>query len=481
LVDLPRFLPKSHTDWLRLAEDLLQNICNENTVEIITYATLLPLGLFVINHFPHREIFELVWNDSLLSRLRWPSVHFKPTMAGGNWLNILRLTRAIKNRLTIYQNTQRAVRLLNNTNNNVAQPMIVRERIVPQLGRDLLGIHVDTQLLVKDWNYFGFRQRVAYRILNPNSDLNSHYRFPSQITMELALEKGDGVAQFSEEHSEITISNHTSERERDLIILSNQLFNKIEDLAKQSPFTHDSERESLIISHIASSIKKLNPNFEDSEGYAESLMPLAIHYVSINDHNGLSDILNLNIPIEHTETSQAVLANRQHLTQRNQKWVDTTTSVLTSTPGTTLLVGTANWVFNYNLTPLEVTLLSQIIRSGIQITINRIPFQEMVGPSRIDGTFSLIRTLLHTSLNHEMHQPQLRHAVVNLYVHRVNLLQGRVSNREIANSISDVIRGELQHIVDENPALENYLHHRAEIITEITDSLTRESQLPTLK
>lgn len=85
LVDLPRFLPQSHTDWLQLAENLLQNICNENNVEIITYATLLPLSLFMLNHFPHREIFELIWNDSLLSRIRWPSVHFTPTMAGGSW------------------------------------------------------------------------------------------------------------------------------------------------------------------------------------------------------------------------------------------------------------------------------------------------------------------------------------------------------------------------------------------------------------
>lgn len=149
MVDLPRFLPKSHTDWLQLAENLLQNICNENTVEIITYATLLPLSLFVLNHFPHREIFELIWNDSLLSRVKWPSVHFTPTMAGGSWVNIIKLTRAISRRLTIYRNTGRVVRLLNNNNNSMAQPMIVRERVVSQLGRDLLGIHVDTQLLVK--------------------------------------------------------------------------------------------------------------------------------------------------------------------------------------------------------------------------------------------------------------------------------------------------------------------------------------------
>lgn len=477
LVDLPRLLPQSTKGWLELAEEVLRNLCDDTSIEIVAYS-LLPLGLFVVNGL-HKDIFESIWHNSFLSRVQWPSVKFTPVMAGGSLLDILKLTRMVSRRRTAYRNTQRAVRLLNNNNNT--PDLIVRERVVPQLGRDLLGIHVDTQLLVADWNFFGFRRRIAYRILNPNSDLNSNYRFPSQITMELELEKGNGVAQFSEIHSEVTISDHTSKRERDLIILSNRLYNKIEQLSKQTPLTNDKERESLIVGYLASSIEKLNPDFKDTENYAKYAMPLAIKCVNKNDHAGLNDILNLNAPKELLNRSQKVLAERQVLTQRNQGRIDKATRTLTSRPATTIIVGTANWALNLGMNPQEVAALSQVMQSSFQIALNQVPFQEMVDESRVDGTFSLMNQLLNATLNPEVQESGLRHIVVDLYIHRVTLLEGMtVSNREIANSISDVIGGQLRHIVESNPVLANYLQHRGEIITNITDSLTRGSPLPKL-
>jgi hypothetical protein len=481
LVDLPRLLPQSNKGWLELAEEVLRNLCTDTNIEIVAYS-LLPLGLFVVNNL-HKDIFELIWHDSFLSRVQWPSVKFTPVMAGGGLIDILKLTRIVSRRRTAYRNTGPAVRVLNDNNNNT-QPtdLIVRERVVPQLGRDLLGIHVDTQLLVADWNFFGFRHRIAYRILNPNGDLNSNFRFPSQITMELELEKGNGIAQFSESHSEVTISDHTTKRERDLIILSNRLYNKIEQLSKQGPLTNDKERESLIVGYLASSIKKLNSDFKDAENYAKYAMPLAIDCVDKNDHNGLNDILNTSVERELLDSSQTVLAERQILTQRNQERVGMATQTLASRPATTILVGTANWMLNLGLNVQEVAALAQVMQSSIQIALNRIPFQEMVDESRIDGTFSLMNGLLNATLNPEVQESQLRHVVVDLYIHRVDLLEGSMlSNREIANSISDVIRGQLRHIAENNPVLEGYLQHRGEVITDITDSLTRGSPLPNLE